>query len=243
MIKAIGKLFTGILAAITGIFSRVGDALLDINSISHAENELGHARRQQDADKVALAKLAVRKDELTNEDLKAAVSAHESAVAAYHNALSNIKGSGEGKQAAVSALRYMRACADKKRVIETYISTLDSTYAKGIEALRQRENNLQVATYELETLKIRKEMDARQTRLVGFGSVDEAVKNVRNLIKQYDALETVKAETEQPVAVAQPVVTPVVDDELLEQVDKDWEAMASKRFGGTRASEELKHDA
>lgn len=226
MLNAIKKLFTGILAAVTGVFNRVGDTLLDLNSVSHAENELEHARKQQDADKVALAKLAVRKDELVDKDLQDARTHHQGAITAYRNALSNIKGDGEGKQAAVSALRYMRACADKIKVIETYISTLDSTYAKGIEALRQRENNLQVATYELETLKIRKEMDARQTRLVGFGSVDEAVRNVRNLIKQYDALETVKAETEQPVAVAQPVVTPVVDDELMEQVEKDLAELA-----------------
>lgn len=237
MMKAIGKLFTGILAAITGIFSRIGDKLLDLNSISHAENELEHARRRQDADKLAMAKLAVRKDELTNDDLAKAKEAHAMAVDAYHKALSNIKVNGDGKQAAVSALRYMRACADKIRVIENYTATIEATYNKGIEVLRQRENNLQVATYELETLRIRKEMDARQTKLVGLGSVDDAVKNVRRLIKQYDALDTVKAETEQPLAVEQPVVTPVVDDELLAQVDKDWDELAIRHV------QELKHDA
>jgi hypothetical protein len=237
MIKAIGKLFTGILAAITGIFSRVGDMLLDLNSVSHAENELERARRNQDADKVALAKLAVRKDELVDNDLRDARTHHQAAVTAYRRALANVKGDGEGKQAAVSALRYMRACADKIKVIETYISTIETTYNKGIETLRQRENNLQVATYELDTLKIRKEMDARQTRLVGFGSVDEAIRNVRKLIREYDALGAVKTETEAPVAVEQAVVQPVVDDELMAQVEKDLDEL-------THASvKETGHDA
>lgn len=246
MITAIKKLFTGLWAFIAGIVGGIGGWLLDRNSIAHAECELERARRKQEADKLAVARLEVRGDELKEKELKEAVSALNAAQAEYNRQLYQIQQQmnhvetlktanakddsllkaaeatlGEMRVAGISALRYVNACKEKKAVVEKYIALLAENYAKGIQVITERGGKLDIAKYELETLKLKKSIADDSEGALFSGNVDDAVAAVRRLIKEYDALEKVKAATERPVVPEQVVAAPAFDADLVKQLDSD----------------------
>lgn len=246
MLNAIKKLFTGLWALAAGVVGGIGNWLLDRNSIAHAECELERARRKQEADKLAVARLEVRGDELKEKELKEASDALNAAQAEYNRQLyliqqqmqqiAELKKTSpdtapmvkaleakleELRAAGISALRYVNACKEKKAVVEKYIALLAENYAKGIQVITERGGKLDIAKYELETLKLKKSIADASEGALFSGNVDDAVAAVRRLIKEYDALEKVKAATERPSVPEQVVAAPAFDADLVKQLDAD----------------------
>ena len=246
MITAIKKLFTGLWAFLAGIVGGIGGWLLDRNSIAHAECELERAQRKQEADKLAVARLEVRGDELKEKELKEAISALNAAQAEYNRQLyliqqqmqqiTELKATSakddpmlkaakakleEMRATGIAALRYVNACKEKKAVVEKYIALLAENYAKGIQVIAERGGKLDIAKYELETLKLKKSIADDSDGALFSGNVDDAVASVRRLIKEYDALEKVKAATERPVVPEQVVAAPAFDADLVQELDAD----------------------
>ena len=172
MLNAIKKFFTGLWALVAGIIGGIGGWLLDRNSIAHAECELERARRKQEADKLAVARLEVRGDELKEKELKEATDALKAAQADYNRQLYQIKEQmtqieelkktspadapivksleaklEEMRATGISALRYVNACKEKKAVVEKYIALLAENYAKGIQVITERGGKLDIAKY------------------------------------------------------------------------------------------------
>ena len=110
---------------------------------------------------------------------------------------------------------------EKKAVVEKYIALLAENYAKGIQVIAERGGKLDIAKYELETLKLKKSIADDSDGALFSGNVDDAVAAVRRLIKEYDALEKVKAATERPVVPEQVVAAPAFDADLVKQLDSD----------------------
>ena len=218
MLHACKKLFTGLWAATVGAIGSAGDWLLNRNSIARAECELEAAMRKQDSDKLFVARMKVRAEELRDKELADATWQLNQARAAYNKTLRDIQGGLQPKSVGLSALRYLDACKAKKDIIERYAKLLDEQYAKALQVLVERCNMLESAKYELETLRLKKEL-ARTGKCSMFGEgVDEALRSVRRLIHEQDALEQVELAT----APAQPEEsTASRDQELQDKLDKD----------------------
>lgn len=221
MFKAIGKLFKAVWDAVASAFNCLGDVISDSNSIPSARLALERAYQRQEADKLALANLSAKRDELLTSEVNKMDSTLRSAKISYKAILDDLNEGKSTEAQAVAALRYVKACEDQKTVADEYVAKLTSMYHQGLETLRQREVQLKTAGYELDTLEIKMRLAETSHGLVSIGDCGDAIRRIKRLVAQYEALEEVRAETSK--AVVDGDKTPALEQELLDQVHKDVE--------------------